>query len=66
MKQETLSLRNELALWRKLSRLQDKLLSAYRTGTRPAEATLDGLNRTRKALEPYVQLAVLRDGDGGP
>ena len=52
--------RNECALWRRLSSYQDKLLVAYRLGKRPAESTLNGIEKCRKALEPYVQKAVLR------
>lgn len=53
-------LENELALWRALSREQDKLLAAYRLQKRPTESTLDRIEKYRKALEPYVQLDVMR------
>lgn len=59
-------LANELALWRKLSRLQDKLLAAYRLQKRPAEYVLDGIEKCRKRLEPYIQASVMRAGDNQP
>lgn len=56
-------LRNEMALWRNLSRMQDKLLTAYRLQKSPAEYVLNNITKYRKALEPFVQAAVLRGED---
>lgn len=56
-----LDLRNQVMIYRKLTRFQDQLLMAYRLGRRPPDSAIEGITRMRDALAPYLQRDILRE-----
>jgi hypothetical protein len=54
-------LERELAYWKRLAKLQDRVISAYRAGRKPADSIHEQIVKVKAALEPYIEAAALRE-----